>query len=314
MIRSKPGTSLARLNLNLLYPLDAILTTRTLAEAGRRVFLSQPAMSHALRKLRDHFGDELISYVGGERVLTELAEALQPRVRNALQAADETFRLGVTFDPSQSDMTIRIAMQETIEVEYKAGLIRRLMARAPHITVELTPILRESVDLTLDNGADIVIAPEYMTNPKLPKTFATEDRLTCLIAKTNPIFVAHQADIERSHFLMDLDTYLAARHVVVDEELYLYQYLASDQRALLSRRNIVVRTSFFETLPYIVANSDLIATINSSSGQRFSSAHDVTIVSFDLATARVCFQAQWQSHRGNDPLVKWLVAEITRQS
>ncbi|WP_447406308.1 helix-turn-helix domain-containing protein, partial [Clostridium perfringens] len=61
-----------RLNLNLLYPLDAILHAPTLTEAGRRVRLSQSAMSHALRRLREHFGDDIVTHAGGDQQLTPL--------------------------------------------------------------------------------------------------------------------------------------------------------------------------------------------------------------------------------------------------
>lgn len=64
---------LRRLNLKQLYPIESILNSPSLTEAGRRVRLSQPAMSVALRKLRDQFTDDLVVYVGAERRLTPLA-------------------------------------------------------------------------------------------------------------------------------------------------------------------------------------------------------------------------------------------------
>ncbi len=79
------GDMVQRLNLNLLYPLDAILHAPTLTEAGRRVSLGQSTMSHALRKLRAHFGDNLVLMTGGEWQLTALGLTLRDDVRRVLR-------------------------------------------------------------------------------------------------------------------------------------------------------------------------------------------------------------------------------------
>ncbi|MEJ8630431.1 LysR family transcriptional regulator [Sphingomonas sp. I4] len=88
-----------RFNLNLLYPLDAILHAPTLTEAGRRVRLSQSAMSHALRRLREHFADDLITYLNGEKQLTPLGVALRDEVRRVMREVDGTFNFSLVFDP-----------------------------------------------------------------------------------------------------------------------------------------------------------------------------------------------------------------------
>jgi DNA-binding transcriptional LysR family regulator len=121
-----------RLNLNMLYPLDAILHASTLTEAGRRVRLSQSAMSHALRRLREHFGDDLVTHAGGEQHLTALGLALRGEVRRVLLDVDGTFNFALSFDPLTSTDTITVAATESFE-QMVRPVLRNLSAAAPGV-------------------------------------------------------------------------------------------------------------------------------------------------------------------------------------
>src|SRR5690349_20578453 len=92
-----------RLDLNLLVALDALLTEQNVTRAGERVFLSQPAMSAALARLRTHFKDELIRPVGRKTVLTPLAESLRRPVREVLNLSGAILDSSLDFDPQTSD-------------------------------------------------------------------------------------------------------------------------------------------------------------------------------------------------------------------
>ena len=102
---------LRNLDLNLLQPLYELLKERHVTRAAERIFLSQPAMSRALERLREMFGDPLLVRSGrgyertarGERVLQEL-ESLMPRL--------EAMVRGETFDPAQSQGRFRVALTD----------------------------------------------------------------------------------------------------------------------------------------------------------------------------------------------------------
>jgi DNA-binding transcriptional LysR family regulator len=115
----------------MLYPLDAILHASTLTEAGRRVRLSQSAMSHALRRLREHFGDDLVTHAGGEQHLTALGLALRGEVRRVLLDVDGTFNFALSFDPLTSTDTITVAATESFEQMVLGPVLRNLSAAAP---------------------------------------------------------------------------------------------------------------------------------------------------------------------------------------
>src|SRR6202047_3490633 len=91
-----------QLDLNLLVALDALLTERNITEAGRRVHLTQSAMSGALSRLREYFDDELLVQVGRKMVPTPLANDLSEPVLEILQRIKSTIDTKSDFDPTRT--------------------------------------------------------------------------------------------------------------------------------------------------------------------------------------------------------------------
>ena len=128
---------LRNLDLNLLHPLHALLEERHVTRAAKRSFLSQPAMSRALERLREMFGDPLLVRSGrayertvrGERVLREL-EALMPRL--------EAMVRGEQFDPARSQERFRVAMTDHASMILMPSLVARVRRAAAHVTLEVS--------------------------------------------------------------------------------------------------------------------------------------------------------------------------------
>ena len=119
---------LNRFDMNLLIALDALLREKSVTRAGERIYLSQSAMSGALQRLRDHFGDELLVRVGRELELTPRAEALVEPIRDILlrvQAALEE----PSFEPATAMRTFSIMMSDYCFVAYMRAVIKRLQTR-----------------------------------------------------------------------------------------------------------------------------------------------------------------------------------------
>jgi DNA-binding transcriptional LysR family regulator len=95
--------NLASLDLNLVVALRALLEERNVTNAGRRIGLSQPAMSAALARLRRHFDDDLLSREGGRYELTALGLALLDRTANACDLLERVFTSQADFDPTREE-------------------------------------------------------------------------------------------------------------------------------------------------------------------------------------------------------------------
>src|SRR5438874_6904959 len=129
--------NLRDVDLNLLHALHALLAERHVTRAAKRCFLSQPAMSRALERLRQMFGDLLLVRTGrayertvrGERVLREL-ESLMPRL--------EAMVRGESFEPEGSHERFRVAMTDHAAAMLMPPLLRRVRAAATNVKVEVS--------------------------------------------------------------------------------------------------------------------------------------------------------------------------------
>ncbi|MFE1349776.1 LysR family transcriptional regulator, partial [Streptomyces sp. NPDC058757] len=104
--------NLARLDLNLVVALRALLEERNVTKAGLRVGLSQPAMSAALARLRKHFDDELLSRVGSQYELTALGQVLLDRTATAYDVLERLFTSQADFDPATETREFRIVSSD----------------------------------------------------------------------------------------------------------------------------------------------------------------------------------------------------------
>jgi DNA-binding transcriptional LysR family regulator len=291
-----------RLNLNLLYPLDAILHAPTLTEAGRRVRLSQSAMSHALRRLREHFGDDLVTHFGGEQQLSPLGQALRSEVRRVLRDVDGTFNFALSFDPLTTTATITVAASDVVEHMLLSPVVRRLLALAPGLCVNVMPLPADAPREALDAGAELLLLQADLALEGMETLPILNDSVSCMLW-TGHSLLGGKLEIDAAQ-------YRAARHVIArDERIPVF---ASDREAaeLLKARRIVMRTTSQAALPSIVIGSDLIATGSSWLFQSFASTMPVQVLPAPFARRGTPIVAQWATHRRRDPMLAWFVQQI----
>ncbi len=295
-----------RLNLNLLYPLHAILHAPTLTEAGRRVRLSQSAMSHALRRLRDHFGDDLVTHSGGDQHLTPLGVALRAEIRRVMQDVEGTFNYALHFDPRTAAQTITIAAPEAIEQMLLGPVLRGLTNDAPSLKVRLLPLDMEAPQRSLDRGADLLLLPETSAIDRLETLPILIDHASCMV------WSGH-SELGSSYEISE-KLYRAARHVVPQDDVSSLHSLDDFGDDLLKARQIWVRTTSQATLPAIVIGSDLVATGSAWLFQYYASIMPLRVITAPFLTRETVFVAQWASHRRRDPMLAWFVKRIQEQA
>lgn len=147
-----------RIDLNLLVALDALLTERQVGRAAERLFIGQPAMSHALARLRELFGDELLVRTGRQMTLTDLATQLAPRVRAWLLEGAALVLQEPAFDPAQAQGLVRMSIPDGLEALILPPLLAHLRAHAPGVRVRVQLIEVERLLDALDaDDVDFVI-------------------------------------------------------------------------------------------------------------------------------------------------------------
>jgi DNA-binding transcriptional LysR family regulator len=128
---------LRRIDLNLLVILDALLSEQHVTRAAERLHLSQPAVSHALARLRDLLGDPLLVRAGASLVPTSRALELMAPLAEAL-AQVQSLLAPNAFDPATAKRTFRLAMSDYGAAIVLPGLIRTLRHEAPGIDLQIS--------------------------------------------------------------------------------------------------------------------------------------------------------------------------------
>jgi len=245
------SVNLASLDLNLLVALDALVSEAHVGRAAMRIGLSQPATSHALRRLRAIFADPLQVRVGARMELTPRAQALRAPLAQALERLREIF-IAETFDPATSARRFALMMPDLVVDVVLPPLVERMAALAPHARLEIVPWRgpAEAPD-QLARSIDLVIS---CTGDAFPGFHRRR-----LYADSDVIAVRHGHPIGAR--LRRLDVFLEAKHVAVigpgHSEDMIDEWLA---KLRIERQVALAVPSYLQALR-VAARSDLVAFV-----------------------------------------------------
>ena len=243
--------NIASLNLNLLVALDALLQEESVSRGGMKVGLSQPAMSHALEKLRDLLGDPLLVRVGGRMELTLRAQSLKPQVSDAVERVHNVF-VRDTFIPASSTRTFRIVMSDYASNLLLPALSRRMQEQAPATQIEIHP-WRGNIAASFQKEPlpDAVVACQTQDVPGFQRERLFSDRDICVLRSNHPLGTKR----------LDLKTFLNAAHVGVASVEFTPDPIDSWLEELGHTRRVVASVPHYMDALHLVAQSDLIAVI-----------------------------------------------------
>ena len=175
----------AHINPGLLFALEALLTERNVTRAGRRVGVSQSAMSGTLARLRELFKDELLVPVGRQLTLTPLAEELLHPVRQALDQIESVFAYRSGFDPAREKRSFTVAASDYATLLLLPRLVPRLADEAPGISLRFRYLVPDPIALVSANRVDFVIMPsEVAKNLEGDSLFL--DQWVCAVWSKHP--------------------------------------------------------------------------------------------------------------------------------
>jgi DNA-binding transcriptional LysR family regulator len=286
----------AGIDLNLLAVLGALLEHRNVTRAGERLRLSQPTMSGALARLRQHFGDELLVRSGREYQLTPLASGLLPAVREALGQVERTLGVPAEFDPPTSlrRFSIAISAQSILALSGQLGRVHKL---APGVRLDMWPItttLMETGHSLL--GYDVLIGPAGFRADGNPEVLL-RDRIVYVADPANP----RLRDGQDRFTVEDLARLPHAAARLPQSGLVTS---ALDRLGVTPR--VVATTGGWLPLPFLVAGTDLVAAVPERLARRVSGAAGVTVTEPPFATIELIEAAWWHPMHATDPSLTWL--------
>lgn len=153
---------LNRFDLNLLIALDALLHEKNVTRAAERVYVSQPAMSAALQKLRDYFDDPLLVRVGRDMELTPRGLSLVEPVREALLRIQATLGTQPTFDPKTVKRTFTVIVTDEAVPRIVPAVLRRVAREAPGIQCHFEQVSHTSLARLEYGDADLCLCLDLL--------------------------------------------------------------------------------------------------------------------------------------------------------
>lgn len=288
------------LDLNLLVALDTLLRERNITRAGKRLHLTQSAMSGALSRLREYFGDELLVQVGRRMVPTALGESLAEPVRDALLNIQATIATKTVFEPETSKRQFKLMMSDYAATVLMSLALPRIEALAPRVRIDVLSNDVDSPSEDLERGSvDFLIMPERYLPKDHPNERLFEDEFVCIAWKENPRIAADAG--------LSLETYLALGHVVV--QFGTARGVMFDEWIVeglgLDRRVEVVVMNFTSVFPSVVG-SQRIATVHRRHAQFYAQYLPIRLFDLPLQTPRLAEAVQWHRHFDADAAVLWM--------
>ncbi|MGA4985650.1 LysR family transcriptional regulator [Streptomyces cellulosae] len=291
--RGTTGSGLDRLasvNLNLLVPLLALLEERSVTRAAERVGLSQPAMSHALTRMRRMLGDELVVRQGSGVTLTPRAVELLEPLRAALRQTARVVNLP-HFDPATDRRVITVAMTTSTAFVVGPRLTRLLAERAPHATLRVRTFTVPTEATFVEQGVDVVLLSEGHHAPH-PRERLYDDRLVVVASPDSP------ADADALTLISTLP------HVVVDTQRRVFPYAELEERGVPYRVGLL--SSDYLLVPFLVARAGGVALLRHQVATAMRELSDLRIEEFPFPLPGLGIDMVWNPRLADQPFMDWL--------
>lgn len=292
----------SRLDLNLFRVMDAVYEHGGISGAARHLHLSQPAVSHALARLRRLWGDPLFVRQGNQMVPTELTRRVIGEVQQHLHGLQSLMAHADAFDPLTLDMTLRLGMRDVLEAISLPPLLAHLSQVAPHVRLASVRVPRDALTEALAQGqVDVVIDRQRRMDQRIRGLHLADESLAVVMRQGHPLAARP----------LDVAAYFAARHVMVslrpDQPDPLQPLWAS---AGLGARDVVLRCQHYFAAAKVVMQGDALLTLPRAYAEEMVAALPLTLHDMPVAAPPMGIWMYWHEDREADPVHSWLRQEV----
>jgi DNA-binding transcriptional LysR family regulator len=287
--------NLGAIDLNLLLVFDAVMQERNVTRAGKRLGLSQPAMSHALARVRQMLNDELFVRSPNGMLPTPRAEELAPPLRKTLDDLQQALE-PATFDPS-ANRTFRIAADNYAAIVLVAPLASRIAKNAPGVTLEFRPSGTIGVHDLLDRGElDLALGAFAKQGERFSRRELLQDSYVTLLRKNHPAANANKMTVENFAALphLEISSVHPATNFVDD---------ALSRRKLT--RSITRRAPLLSAIS-ILATSDCVAVVPKRIAEELVTYRPLTIGPLPHSSQTIETAMIWPRWFDTQPAHRWL--------
>ena len=294
------------LDTHLLRVLYLVLQERSVSRAAGRLGITQPAVSSALKRLREITGDELLVRTRNGMTPTERAEGLLGPTRAALDAIDSILVQAEPFEPAKSKRVFGVGAPDYFDAFFLSNLIERFRRAVPNGRLNVRPLsLDVDFERLLEEGElDVVIGnwprpPEYLRTTPL-----FDDEVVCMVSERHPLAKKEA---------ISADDYLGAQHLAPVRYAGGVRGAIDDHLHKLGvKRDIRVSLPYFHVAPYVLITTDLIFTTGRRFAAHYAKFLPIRILPAPLDFPPLRFYQLWHERTHTAPAARWLREQVTQ--
>jgi DNA-binding transcriptional LysR family regulator len=293
------------LDLNLLRVFDAVMAEGSLTRAAERLAMTQPAASHALKRLHQAVGEDLLLRTAFGMRPTARAEALWPQVRAALTQLQGALSPR-SFDPAADAVNFNIAMADATAAMLLPQMITAMETQRALTNIRVIPLTTRDPRRLVENGdADLAIG--YFPTA-IPAITAEGSDATL---RHSQLYVSEYVCVmRREHPLagreLTLDAFVEAHHLLVSFSGRPHGFVDEALAALGRQRRIMLTVNQFATAGSIVARSDLLTVLPGQFLPATGAEHRLTQKPLPMSVAPIRVEMMWHLRKDDDPAHRWL--------
>lgn len=288
--------SLRQLDLNLLLAFDILVEEASVTQAAEKLNMSQSAMSHALKRLRQVLDDPILIRTSQRQMeVTPYAREISPQVRQVLTDIQATLLVKDAFDPATAQEDFRIATNDYVEATLSANLLPELMQQAPAVQVRISDMDKDTAVAALDNNRiDLFIGTDLDLKRWHVSEALYQEEFVCVVRSDGPLTELSLEDyVLRSHILVSLrDDFRGVG------DLLLEQHQQS--------RQVVWSTPHFMAVPFMLMNSDCVALLPKRMAEQCAREMGLKLLPPPIDVTGFTVSMIWHQRHNNRPQHQWL--------
>jgi len=291
---------LTSVDLNLLVTLDAVLNERSVSRAADKLHLTQSAVSHALRRLREIFSDPLLTRNGSGMTPTAMGLSLQEPIRTLLAQARSILSQSQVFDASTSTRTFRLSMSDAMSIEALPLILQQLRRHAPGVNLAIsTGGPSQSCEWVAADEVDMAIGVYPRLLPGMLSRELYRDTLVCVADRNNK---------RLKNGRLDLKAYMESPHVTVAPNSDTGIQLDEIMDAMGMQRRIAVVVPHYLSVPGLIQGTDVVAHTRRRLLTVFRNTADLAVFPppVKIPVPQLRFLQVWHVRHDRDAAHRWL--------
>jgi DNA-binding transcriptional LysR family regulator len=291
-----PAVKLVSIDLNLLVVFDAVMQERNVTRAGSRLGLSQPAISHALTRLRHMLKDDLFIRSPNGMIPTPRAEQLAAPVREALDGLQHSLE-PTQFNPATANNHFRIAVDNYAAIVLVGRFAARIGKAAPEVTLDFRASGTLNISDMLDRGElDLGIGPFAESGKRFSTQKLLKDDFVAVMRKNHPATKTGE---------LTLETFAALPHLEISSVYHPTHFIDEALARRKLTRRIMLRAPFLSAVR-ILAASDMISIIPRRIAEELIRYRPLVIRPLLHSPPVIEITMVWPRRLDNQPAHRWL--------